>query len=363
MRTRMGRLASDLRLLVVTNMWPTATRPYLGIFIARQVEGLRDAGVHVDVVAIDGERPGDYRRAARRMLALNRGPRRYHLIHAHTGHSGVLACLQLRYPVVMSYAGYDLDVRLGDAETLRRTVERFVFRWLSLLIAASIAKSARGARHLPPGGKQRNFVVTNGVDRDLFRPRPRADARAALGWDHDDPVVLFAADPLRWEKRFALCEAAVVVARSTVPELRLEVAAQVPPDEMALWYCAADTLLLTSTQEHSPNVVKEAMACDLPVVSVDVGDVPEVVDEAQLCRVCKPEPSVLAAGIVDVVRASPVRSDGRQKTEWLSLPAISARLLEVYLRAVERGAGPLGFLPYRLRSPSIRDGAPGLDAP
>jgi glycosyltransferase involved in cell wall biosynthesis len=324
-------------------MWPTPRRPYLGVFTMRQIDGLRSQGAEVTVLAIDGMDRRQYFHAAIDLIKLNRGEARYDLIHAHTGHCGLLACLQIRYPVVMSYVGYDLHVHLGDAETLRTTLERFVFRWISVLLAGTIVKSRRGMDYLPRASVRRNVVVPNGVDRELFRPRPRTEARALLGWDYEQPTVLFAADPRRWEKRFSLCEEAVARARETIPSLQLAIASDVPPAEMPLWYAAADALILTSTDEHSPNVVKEAMACDLPVVTVEVGDVREVIGGASLCYICPARAHSLAAALVHVLHALPERSNGRAVTEWLALPAISERLVATYANALHRGPGPLGF--------------------
>jgi teichuronic acid biosynthesis glycosyltransferase TuaC len=341
--------ASDLRVLVLTNMWPTATRPYLGVFTKRQIEDLRDVGVDVTVLAIDGQQRGAYIRAALRVLALNIGRRRYDIIHAHTGHCGVLACLQARYPVVLSYVGYDLDAHLGDAETLRTTVERRAFRLLSLFVARTIAKSARGARHLPrlTSVRRRNEVIPNGVDRDHFRPVPRAQARESLGWRHTDPVVLFAADPRRREKRFELCQAAWARACESFPNLRLEVAVDVSPELMPAWYSAADVLLLTSVAEGSPNVIKEALACDLPIVSVDVGDVSEVLAGVSLSYVRSADPEALAEALTEVLRSFPARSDGRAHSEWLGARPIGERVLQSYVRALQRGPGPFGLVPRR----------------
>jgi len=341
-----GRIPSTpLRVLVLTNMWPTASRPYLGVFTQRQIEALRSEGVQATVLPIDGEQRGAYARAALRVLALNFGRRRYDLIHAHTGHCGVLACLQLRYPVVLSYVGYDLDAHLGEAETLRTTIERHVFRLLSVFVARTIAKSARGARRLPPIGsvRRRNDVIPNGVDREHFRPAPRDQARRMLGWNHSDPVVLFAADPERKEKRFELCRAAFMRAREGIPNLRLEVAVDVAPDLMPLWYSAADVLMLTSVAEGSPNVVKEALACDLPVVSVDVGDVSDVIGPVSLSCVRPADPGALAEALVEVVRSLPARCDGRAQTEWLDAERITERVWRSYLKARERGPGPFGL--------------------
>lgn len=344
-RKRRDDATAPLRVLVLTNQWPRAALPTCGVMVVRQVESLERAGVEVEVIAIGGG-IRSYAEAARKILALNTAPRRANVLHAHTGHSGVLACLQLRYPVVLSYVGYDLDTPAEDREGLRTQSERVVFRSLSLFLAATIAKSARGAGHLPRLGRRRNTVIPNGVDRRLFDPIPRDEARRRLDWG-DEPTVLFAADPTRFTKRFELAEAAVECARTRIPGLRLAVAAAVAPPEMPVWMSASDVLILTSRGEGSPNVVKEAMACDLPIVSVDVGDVAEIVRGTRHCRVCADRAEALADALVEVVSARPERSDGRERSAQLDDMTIAARIVDIYERARGRGPGMLGFLPRR----------------
>jgi len=329
-----------LRVLVVANQWPRPDLPYCGIMTRRQVESLGLVDVAADVLAFGGGARA-YLRPAVRMLGLNFGPHRYDLVHAHTGHSGLLSCLQLRYPVVLTYVGYDLDVPAEDREGARTKLERLVFRYLSVVVAGTIAKSARGRARVP--GRARNALLPNGVDHELFRPLPRDEARRRLGWD-DRPRVLFAADPRRFTKRFELAREAVELAREQIPDLELAVCDSVEPDDVPLWMNAADVLLLTSVAEGSPNVVKEAMACDLPIVSVDVGDVAEVTSGARHCHVCPPDPAALADALRSVVAALPDRSDGRSRVAHLRPERTSRRLLEIYIEACGRGPGPLGFL-------------------
>ena len=274
---------------------------------------------------------------------LNMGPRNYDVLHAHTGHCGLLACLQFRYPVIMSYVGYDLDTPAEDREGRRTQLERQVFRSLSLFLAGTIAKSARGAGHLPGLGRRRNVVIPNGVDRVVFAPIPRDEARERLGWG-DEPTVLFAADPTRFTKRFELAELAVQRARESVPRLRLTIADGIEPTQMPIWMSAADVLILTSRGEGSPNVVKEAMACDLPIVSVDVGDVREVIAGTRDCYLSGDDAGELAARLIDVVAALPERSDGRLRSEWLDDREIARQIVAAYERARSRRPGPLGFL-------------------
>lgn len=62
------------------------------------------------------------------------------------------------------------------------------------------------------------------------------------------------------------------------PDERMKriLAGAVAPDQVSLYLNAADVLALCSVKEGSPTVVKEALACGLPVVSTDVGDVRDV---------------------------------------------------------------------------------------
>ena len=340
-----------MRVLTVTNMWPSPARPASGVFTARQMRSLEDHGVEVDLLFVEGPRSAlkavpVYARAALRVLALNFGRRRYDLIHAHTGHCGLLACLQVRYPVVLSYVGYDINPPAAGAHP-RRRLEGAVFRRLSLLVAGSIAKWKRGYEQLPGPGRRRTTVVPNGIDRRLFAPSDRSEARRKLGWDEDRALAMFAADPARSVKRFPLARAAVEAARRKIPELELVVADRVPPDEMPVWMNAADVLILTSSTEGSPNAVKEAMACNLPIVATDVGDVRTMLEGVELCEVCEDDPNALGAALARVLQARPRRSNGRERTASLDLDVIAEQVLGVYERALARRAGPLGFFPRR----------------
>jgi glycosyltransferase involved in cell wall biosynthesis len=331
-----------MRVLVVTNQWPRPDRPISGAMVVRQVDSLRQVDLEPTVLSIDGRSARAYLRAARSLFAMNFRRRVYDVVHAHTGHSGILAGLQLRVPVVCSYVGYDLDP-ISEREPVRRRVERTVFRWLSILVSVPIVKSRRSLERLPTSARRRATVLPNGVDRRLFRPMPRERARSILGWE-EGPVVLFAGQRWREVKRFALAEAAVAEARKRDPSIRLEVAEQEPPDDMPAWMNGADVLLLTSVSEGSPNVVKEAMACDLPVVSVDVGDVTEVVAGTQNCYVCPADAAALGDAILRVLAARPERSDGRERTQHLDEREIAHRLRTVYETAMTRGPGFLGWI-------------------
>ena len=98
---------------------------------------------------------------------------------------------------------------------------------------------------------------------------------------------------------------------------------------------AADALLVTSRAEGSPNVVKEAMASELPVVSTPVGDVAERLGGVAGCHVRPAEPDLLAEAVVAALRngRSP---QARRAVASLSTEAVARRVLAVYERVLGR---------------------------
>jgi glycosyltransferase involved in cell wall biosynthesis len=183
-------------------------------------------------------------------------------------------------------------------------------------------------RVLPRRVRARNRVIPDGVDRTRFTPAGRDDARRQLGWDPDEIVVLSVGrrSPI---KRLELAEEAVAVARRRVPALRWHAVTDVAPEDLPPYYSAADCLLHTSISEGSPNVVKEALACDLPVVATPSGDIPELLDGVAPSALCPADPQALAEAVIRCA-ADRRRSNGRARTERLGLEAVSRRLAECY---------------------------------
>jgi len=282
--------------------------------VRRQAPSLEAAGVSLDALVIGGdEGPSAYARAARRMARLNiHCP--YDVVHAHYGHAAVPAGFQVRAPLVVTYWGSDLLGKRGPTGTVapQSRVEAAVMRRLAAACDATITQSVEMERVLPATAQARNHVLPAGVDLARFRPIPRADARARLGWTADERVVLFAANPDLPVKNHPLAVAAVEHLRASVPDVRLQVAWGRPPDEMPpLLMSAADALVLPSRSEGSPNVVKEALAAELPVVATAVGDVEQLLDGLPGCHVCPPDAVALASGLEDALRA-----DGCPKVAW-----------------------------------------------
>lgn len=322
------------KVLIVTNMWPNEDNPAYGIFVKRQIDSLVEAGLRCDVLFIRGYRSSlAYPLAVLRLLAMNARRHRYRLVHGHGGETALAVRAYIRAPVLVSYCGDDLlgTPRADGTLTWPSRVRRQILRAHSRILGASITKSRGMEATLPPSVAARNLVVPNGVDRGVFAPIPRDEARAHLGWPVDERVALFVGDPAVQRKRHWLAKAACERAGDLIGPVRLHVAADVGPGEVPTLMNAADCLLLTSSIEGSPNVVKEALMCNLPVVTTDVGDVTELLEGIMPSFVCEADPAALGEALAACLRDRR-RSNGRDASEWLGSEAIAQRLLGLFER-------------------------------
>ena len=174
-------------------------------------------------------------------------------------------------------------------------------------------------------------MLPSGVDPRTFFPRSRAEARRELGWKDSDRVVLFNRGHDSRIKGFELALRAMEEARRRVPDLRMEILdGEVDPSIIPTMMNAADCLLMTSDTEGSPTVVQEALACDLPVVSVHVGDIIERLRGVRDTTVAPRDPAVLGAAVARMVNASR-RTNGHTKIDEFCAQKIATQLKEIYL--------------------------------
>lgn len=310
-----------MKLLVVTNMYPTPARPFFGVFVQDQIAELRRAGVSVDVFFINGkESTWNYLWGFFRFWWFLRG-RKYDLIHAHYVLAGIIARAQWRYPVVLTHHGPEA---LGFPRW-QTILCHLVTPWFDEVI--HVTDEVRQALHDHDG-----WVIPCGIDLDLFQPIPRDEARARLGLPADKRLVLWAGDP-RPEKRFHLVEQSIQRLGTLLPDAELVLLKGRPHEVVPTFMSACDALILTSAAEGSPMVVKEAMACNLPVVSVRVGDVPQVIGDTPGCALAERDPVDIAAKLANVL-SERKRTDGRTRIEAFRHDRVARRVLDVYAHAL-----------------------------
>jgi teichuronic acid biosynthesis glycosyltransferase TuaC len=312
-----------MKILFLTNMYPTRAEPWYGCFVKAQAEALRVLRLDVRVLSVDGrvERL-NYLRAAGRLRSLLRSDH-FDLIHAHYGLTGTLALGQRRVPVVTTFYGPEYTgqkpwQRHAYSIVARRTTPIFV------------SEEGRRRFRLPDAE-----VIPSPVDVEFFTPRDRFDARRALGLDESRRYVLLPGRRLTW-KGPRLFDAALRRARAAEPAITPLTLDGLSRSEVVLAMNAADVTLMTSRFEGSPITVKESLACMTPVVSVPVGDVPTVIANLPGCAVLPRNAEGLASGVLEALGATRDPRLRRRAAEF-STGRITDRIASVYRRVVGRG--------------------------
>lgn len=327
---RQQELESDvpLRVLMIASEWPTEDIPGNVSFIVRQVNFLRRAGIHVEVFVFRGAKnPVNYFKAWARLHGKLRHEC-YDLIHAQSGQSGLLAWPK-HLPLVVTFRGDDiLGVnRPSGGHTLAGKVLRQLSRFVARRADAVIAVADHMRKHLPSSVSVN--VIPSGLDFESLPLIPQSEARQRLRLPLDGRLVLYVSNPANPRKRCELARQAVEILNERLPA-KLIVVWGVPHAEIPVYMCACDVFLFTSSQEGSPNVIKEALACNLPVVSVAVGDVAMRLRGSAGCEVCDDDrPQTIAASLERVLtRQQP--TNGREMVRDLDEKLITQKVIGVY---------------------------------
>jgi glycosyltransferase involved in cell wall biosynthesis len=179
------------------------------------------------------------------------------------------------------------------------------------------------------------LVIPNGVDLNRFRPLDKESCRKELNLDNNERIILFIAGRNRPEKRLILAtEASRLVNENNLRFIHLY---DTPNEQVPLYINSADVLLLTSSREGSVNVVKEAMACNCPVVSTDVGDVKLVFGDLEGCFLTSSDPEDIATGIKKALNFGK-RTSGRKRLIELGLDAdsVAGQLIALYRQVMNQ---------------------------
>jgi len=299
-----------LRILIVCRIHSGQISP----FITEQVNSLKSLGIEVDYILVDQKGLVGYLKKRKDLLNKIK-VYRPDIIHAHYGLSGLLANLQKKAPVVTTYHGSDIN-------------NRMVFPFSRICMMLSVYNIFVSAKNQKKSGiKKNNLVIPCGVDLNLFVPINKEEAKNKLKLDKNKKYILFAGAFQNQVKNSELAIEAV----SMTPDVELLELNGYTREQVVTLMNAVDVALMTSFTEGSPQFIKEAMACNCPIVSVPVGDVPEVIANLEGCYISTYDPSDVAAKL-KLAFDFANRTDGRKRIIELKLDTenVAKRILGVY---------------------------------
>ncbi len=276
------------KVLLITSEWPSEEKPNAVPFLTQHVRFLKEEGLQLSVFHFRGRKnPFNYLRAwfeVRHTEAWKEA----NILHAHWGQSGLLTLFS-RKKKIITFHGSDLHGILNSKgkQTFQGRILIAISRFLANRVDRVIVVSSELRKQLP-GYERFVDVIPMGVDPKLFKPMNKRECRNHLGLNINSKIVLFLSDPERVEKRFWLAKQVVegVILKNPAWNVTLLPVFYVDHELVPFYINASDVLLLTSRYEGAPTVIKETIACQVPIVSVDVGDVRSRINEIDGCSVC-----------------------------------------------------------------------------
>jgi len=285
--------------------------------IKAQGESLIEAGVELDYFSIIGKGYFGYFKS---VVLLKKHLRNHHydIVHAHYSFSGFCATMAGAKNLVVSLMGSDVHQSVLFANIIRLFSNHI---WKSTIVKSLEMRDKLDLKEV--------HVIPNGVCFDNFMPIEKETAQGKVNFYPEFKYIIFVSNPARPEKNFNLALSAVEKLNNS--SVKLHAVYDVPHQEIVNYMYAADVLILTSMWEGSPNVIKEAMACNCPIVSVGVGDVENVIKNVEGCYISTFEPSDIADKLQKAFEFGK-RTEGRKRIVELGLDSetVAKRVLEIY---------------------------------
>lgn len=283
-------------------------------FITDQVAALNKIGVETDFFYLEHKGINGYLCSLKKYYNKIR-TYKPDLVHAHYGLSGLFANFQRKVPVVTTYHGSDINES-----------KSFFFSKLSIKLSAynifvsDVLKSKADAN-------KNSSVIPCGVDLNIFKPIDKLAARKILGYNDEEKLILFSSSFDIKVKNYPLAKSIV----EKIHGAKLIELKGYSRKQVCLLMNSCDAVLMTSFKEGSPQFIKEAMACNSPIVSVDVGDVKEIIENTNSCSVCSNKVNELALKL-DAIILNGERTNGRLRLLTLNLDnnKIAEKIIDIY---------------------------------
>ena len=302
-----------MRILIIAS----GNSSQLSPFVKEQAESLMEQGLTLDFFLIKGKGLFGYLRNYFSLIKKIKNEE-YDLIHAHYGLSGLLATMQLYVPVIITFHGSDVNMK-----------KNYIFsRIASRLSSANIFVHQSLPEKLKIFRKSIN-IIPCGFNNNRFFPISKEKAREALKWEKNKRYIVFSSSFDNKIKNVQLAKLAI----STINNCKLIELKGYEKEQINLILNASDLLLVTSLSETGPIIVKEALACNCPIISTNVGDVQKLIRNVNNCYISSYNPEDIKKRINQVFRNNK-RTNGQQIIKNFNLENIAYKIIDVYKKTL-----------------------------
>ena len=302
-----------MRILIIAS----GNSPQLSPFVKEQAESLMEQGLSVDFFLIKGKGLFGYLRNY--FLLIKKIKREeYDLIHAHYGLSGLLATMQFYVPVIITFHGS--DVNMDKNYIFSRIASRL--STTNIFVHQSLQKKLKIY-------KNPINIIPCGYNNNRFFPLSKDKAREVLKWKKSKHYIVFSSSFDNKIKNVQLAKLAI----SNINNCKLIELEGYEKEQINLILNASDLLLVTSLSETGPIIVKEALACNCPIISTNVGDVQKLIRNVNNCYISSYNPEDIKKRINQVFRNNK-RTNGQQIIKNFNLENIAYKIIDVYKKTL-----------------------------
>ncbi len=293
-------------------------------FIKSQGESLIRNSVELEYFTIVGNGFRGYLKNIRRLKRVVKDTKP-DIIHSHYSLSGWISIFANRKKaVVLSLMGS--DVHGGNTKLLVNFILMIQVFMIQLFNKVIIIKSKNLSNGL--WAKKKCRIIPNGVNFDVFVPMDKKEVRKKLNLENDKKYILFAANPKDSNKNFALLKEAIEQVKTK--NIGILTPFPVPHRDMADYYNSCDLLVFPSILEGSPNVIKEALACNTRIIATDSGDIRERGEGIDSITFCRYDSRELAMKIDEQINNTQPVTSRKKISDELDEDKIAARLIDIY---------------------------------
>ncbi len=320
-----------MKVLIITSEWPNESRPFAVPFLVREIEYIKKLGVNVDVFSFKGRKKlYNYFLSWRKVRRIINN-KKYDLIHVHWGYNAILA-IPVKVPIIITYRGDDLN-GITYINGIANYFKSFALIYCSKMMSyfASTIILVTDTFKVKLNKKIPSYIIPSGIDLNIFKPINKNFCREKINLSLDKKIILFPANKTDEVKNYNLALEVFSIVKNTINNVDLiTIPMNTDMEKIPYYMNSADCILFTSLQEGSPNVIKEALACNIPVVSTNVGDVESRLKNIEGCIVCNNYDSEIIATSVIKTLDHYNKVNGRKNIEQLGIDKTANKIVSIY---------------------------------